>query len=456
MIRALRLRLALGAILFVGLALFLTWKTLDTQFGHYVNDEYVREYSAVIDGLAARIGFEGGQVQLESEPADQRFTIPAGGRYWQISDGANVLLRSRSLWDSDIVMTESNGDELVQQPGPDGAPIMVLSRMLVFDDGEVTRPLKIAVAGAAAEVVQETAAFRTEMARMLGLTAAFLLLASGFQIALGLAPLRRLRSEARAVRSGESKRMSGDGPTEIQPLVREINDLLQERETAIERARTRASDLAHGLKTPLTVLGHLGEKLSGANGGASAGKAILEQVDMVRKRVDRQLALARIAHRPGVSTELEPIVSRLVTAIKPLSNGKTIEWETDIPKGVTVAAEVADVAEAIGNVLDNAQAWTRDRIRVSARNGGEKTVITVHDNGPGIATEKRSIVLDRGGRLDDSRSGSGLGLTISADIMEAAGGRLALDDSPLGGLAVRMECPAGAVRYDDARRTPAQ
>jgi signal transduction histidine kinase len=444
MIRALRFRLALGALLFVGLALFLTWKTLDTQFGRYVNDEYMREYSAVIDGLAARIGFEGGAVQLESEPADQRFMIPAGGRYWQISDGANVLLRSRSLWDSDIVMTESSGNALVQQTGPDGEPIMVLSRMLVFDDGEVTRPLKIAVAGSAAEVVGETMEFRSELARMLGLTAVFLLFASGFQIVLGLAPLRRLRTEARAVRSGESKRMSGEGPTEIQPLVREINDLLQEREAAIERARTRASDLAHGLKTPLTVLGHIGEKLSRRQGGKGEGQAIIEQVDTVRKRVDRQLALARIGHRPGVSTELEPIVSRLVTAIKPLSSGKTIEWETDIPKGTTVAVELSDVAEAIGNVLDNAQAWTKDRVRISARNGGERTIITVHDNGPGIAVDKRGIVLDRGGRLDDSRSGTGLGLTISADIFEMAGGKLALDDSPLGGLAVRMECPAGA------------
>lgn len=443
MIRSLRFRLALGALFFIGLALFLTWRTLDAQFERYVNDEYVREYAAVIDGIASRIQFDGGQVALESEPADQRFMIPAGGRYWQISDGANVLLRSRSLWDFDITVTDGKDGAMQSQPGPDGEPIMVLGRTLTFEDGEVTRPLKIAVAGAASEIVEETAAFRSEMARMLGLTAAFLLLASGFQIVLGLAPLRRLRAEARAVRSGQNKRMSGHGPAEIQPLVGEINALLEERETAIDKARTRASDLAHGLKTPLTVLGHIGEKLSHKRGGKGDGDAILEQVDTVRKRVDRQLALARIAHRPGLSTELEPIVTRLVSAIRPLSNGKVIEWETDVPKGVTVAVEIADVAEAIGNVLDNAQAWTKDRIRIAARNGGEKTIITVHDNGPGIASDKRAIVLDRGGRLDESRSGSGLGLTISADIMEAAGGKLALDDSPLGGLAVRMECPAG-------------
>ncbi len=445
-LRSLRVRLALGAIVFIGFALFMVWKALSAQFENYVHDEYLREYSAIIDGLAARVTFDGGKVALESEPADQRFTIPAGGRYFQISDGKNTLLRSRSLWDSDITMTEGQAEKLELHTGPAGEPIMVLCRTLTFEDGFVTRPLKIAVAGDASEVTAETAAFRSEVAQMLALTAVFLLFAATLQIVLGLSPLDQLRQEARMVRTGERQRMTAAGPTEIQPLVGEINDLLEQRETTISRARTRASDLAHGLKTPLTVLGHIGEKLMRREGGQADAHAILEQIDMVRKRVDRQLALARMAHRPGVSTEVEPIVSRLVNAIRPLSNGKAIEWETDIPAGVTVAVETADIAEAIGNVLDNAQAWTTDRIRITARNGGESTIVTVHDNGPGIAPDKRTVVLDRGGRLDDSKSGSGLGLTISADILEAAGGKLALDDSPLGGLAVRMECPAGGPR----------
>ncbi len=447
MIRSLRFRLVLGALLFIGVALVITWHTLSAQFQRYVDREYIGEYGAVIDSIAAQVEFEGGKVTLRNEPVDQRFSIPAGGRYWQISDGANIVLRSRSLWDYDIAITEGEGDKLLQQPGPDGDPIMVLCRALVFDDGVVSRPLKIAVAGAASEIVNETAAFRNELAQMLGLTALLLLAASTLQIGVGLAPLRQLREEARTVRTGESNRMNAEGPSEVRPLVREINDLLEERENAVGKARAQASDLAHGLKTPLTVLGHIAERLARKSATASDGDAILEQVDTVRKRIDRQLALARLMHRPGVSTELEPIVARLVTAIKPLSKEKAIVWETDVPPGVTVAADVSDVAEAIGNVLDNAQVWTTDRIRISARNGGERTVITVHDNGPGIASDKRALVLDRGGRLDQNRAGTGLGLTISADIFEAAGGRLVLDDSPLGGLAVRMECPAGAAGH---------
>lgn len=436
MIRSLRLRLAIGALIAVGVVLLVVWFSLSRLFTDYVVGRYRAEMATVVDTVAAQVVVRNGELALPREPADPRFSLPAGGRYWQLTPKAGTPIRSRSLWDTVIDTTARSAgryEGFVELEGPDGAPMLVHAQTLALGDGPNAKRFSVQAGFARQELDDALDSFHGRLRLMLLATAAVLAGAAFLQGALGLAPLRRLRERAALVRAGSERDFGSAGPSEVGPVVNEINLLLAERETALERARARASDLAHGLKTPLTVLAQLAESLPDAE-----RRVALQQVDLVRQRADRQLQAARMGVERMATTSVSSMAGKLVSVLRPVTAERGIVWEMTIDPSVSLDIDPADLAECLGNLLDNAAKWARLRIRVSATRTEDKLHIVVGDDGPGIADGDRERVMQRGARVVDGEAGqvpgTGLGLAISADIADAYGATLTLGQSPLGGL----------------------
>jgi signal transduction histidine kinase len=280
----------------------------------------------------------------------------------------------------------------------------------------------------------------------LALVAALACMAAGFvYVRRGLASVVRLQAHLAALHRGGPDRLAGVYPTEIQPLVDDLNVLLDERDRAIRHAVEKAADLAHGLKTPLAVLAHEAERAAAA-GQHDVSRAIQHQVDRMRRQVDYQLARARAAapgRAPTTRTDVSAAIRGLIRALERLHAGRGLVFELDVDPSCTVRGQTMDVEEMVGNLLDNACRWARSRVSVSARpDGGGLALIAIDDDGPGLAPALREAVLGRGVRADESGPGSGLGLAIVRDLASLYDGSIALTPSVLGGLRAELRLPA--------------
>lgn len=444
MTKSLGVRLLAAAFLFIAVALVLVWFALAGLFETYVTEGYKREMQAVSDTLVAGLAFEQGQLKLKRQPVDQRFRIPAGGRYWQVSGANPALIRSRSLWDTELKTTVIAGAKptLDTIKGPTGVDLIVLVQEVTLTDMAPAEPKKITIIAGAdkAELDSALAGFRQEMLKMLALTGIFLGLASALQIFVGLRPLINVRNAVAAVGQGSSARISDSGPIEVRPLINEINTLLDNERAAVERARARASDLAHSLKTPLTALGHIGETLQ-QRGDKVVSKQLSQQVNLIRQRTDRQLALARIGTGRATSIDVREVTDRMLAAIFLIAEKRGILCENKVPPELLLDADTSDFMEAFGNLLDNALAHAKGKIIVTGEAIRRSVCVCVEDDGTGIAEPDRIRALERGQRLDEASTGTGLGLAITADIIRAYGGSISLATSDMGGLAACMEWP---------------
>lgn len=438
MIQSLRLRLLVGAVLAIAFILLLVASGLSRIFSNYVADRYRADMSAIIDQLAAGVEFDGGQARMTDEPGDPLFELPGSGLYWQVVGDNGLMFRSRSLWDVELA-----ADKLLAGPygfrqaqGPDGAPLLVHVHDLILETPDGNRPLTL-LAGFDRKVMDDAISeYHGAMTIMLVLTAAVLLAAAFMQVGIGLAPLSRLQSGLALVRSGRTDQLPDAGPTELRPLVGELNGLLKERETAIERARARASDLAHGLKTPLTVLLQLADNLP-----AREQKMIRQQVDLIRQRADRQLQSARLGVEQMAQTGLASLTGKLVSVLSPVTGARDVTWQIEVDEHLTADMDPADLAEALGNVLDNATRYARTVISVSAERDDGFIRLDVEDDGPGVDEKDLAAIARRGVHLAEDE-GTGLGLAISADVLAAYGGRVTFTRSKLGGLKVSLFLPA--------------
>jgi len=439
-IGSLRLRLLAGAVFFIALGLIATWFSLQQIFSGYVAAQYEREMSTAIDTLAAGLEFGDREPVLNGMPADPRFELPAGGRYWVVAPHGGGALRSRSLWDTEVdrqSLSPSRYRAFSMAESPDGEAMLILARTLTFEDGEDTHPVDFFAGFEAAEMEAALEDFRRELAVMLGLTALMLLLAAILQVLVGLRPLQLLQSDVIKIRSGAASRLRSNVPTEVKPLVAEINEMLDEKAMALERARARAADLAHGLKTPLTAIVQVAEMLP-----PETGEPIIEHVTMIRRRADRQLQRARLGVGQSGGGDLGTIAAKLVNVISAIPVDRRIEWRLDIPDGLATPIDTADLAEALGNILDNARKWAASEVRLTASRRRDQIVIEIADDGAGIAAEERERILERGVHAGDPESETGLGLAIAREIVEAYDGLLALDKASVGGLLVRIVLPA--------------
>lgn len=275
------------------------------------------------------------------------------------------------------------------------------------------------------------------------LAAAFMLV--GFlQVRAGLSSFTRLRSRLASVRQGQERQVTGHYPTEVQPLVDDLNALLAHRDQRISEALAKAGDLAHGLKTPLAVLAQESERARAA-GQIELSSIIGQQVDRMRRQVDYHLAHARAAASgatPGAGSRVAESAEALARTLQRLHAERGLTIERNVAPNHTIRGQREDLDEMLGNLLDNACHWANSQVAVSSVECEDRILITVDDDGPGLAPALRDLVLQRGVRADEAAPGTGLGLAIVRDLAELHGGSIALADSPLGGLQARLLLPA--------------
>lgn len=261
-----------------------------------------------------------------------------------------------------------------------------------------------------------------------------------FYVRRAVAPINRLRDRLLAVHRGTEERVGGDYPSEVRPLVDDLNTLLDERERRVSRAIAKAGDLAHGLKTPLAVLAYESQQVRIA-GQTELAQAIEQQVEIMRRQVEYHLAYAR-AGTPsaGARTPVAASVEGLVRALRRIHSGRELRFEIAAPS-LDFAGRREDLEEMLGNLLDNACKWAKGAVRLSGSELNGRLVILVEDDGPGIEPKLREVVMQRGMRADEAGSGSGLGLSIVRDLAELYGGAVELESSSLGGLRARLVLP---------------
>ena len=278
----------------------------------------------------------------------------------------------------------------------------------------------------------------------MGLLAGASIVGGLFLVRKAVAPFRTLRAGLSLVRDGRSRSIDGEYPSEVQPLVNDLNALLEERERAVARALTTAGDLAHGLKTPLAVLAQEAE-LAAAAGHHELAATLGQLVERMRRQIDYHLARARATAStgaaPGLRCAVLPSVEGLVRTMRRLHAGRDLTIDTEVSPAHQIRGRREDLEEMLGNLLDNACKWARSRVAISSSIHDTKLSISVDDDGPGLDPSMRAQVLQRGVRADQQVGGSGLGLAIVSDLAELYGGSVTLDTSPLGGTRARLRLP---------------
>ena len=439
--RSLRLRLLIGGAAVIGLALIVAGFALTYLFERHVERSLAKQLNADLKQVLSAVELDPeGRPRLRRQPSDPRFADPLSGLYWQLSTDAGALTRSRSLWDAKLPLPRdvlSQGDEHEHRiEGPAGQELLAIERTVRFNQTNAVIHVRVVIAANVSDIIEARRAFSSDLIPALILLGLILATATGVQINLGLRPLARVRSGISAVRSGQASALDRDAPSEVQPLVDEINELLAAQERDLERARGRAADLAHGLKTPLSALAADVRTLKESGQETIAGQ-VEEVAETIRRHVERELARTRIrGTRLGssaVRTELLPLVEKLIALQTRTEAGSRVQFEVAFPPGATLPMEKADLAEVLGNLLENAARYARTQICIEML-GDDR--VAIDDDGPGISEAMRSAVLVRGQRLDQSSGGTGLGLSIVQEVLEAYGRQLKLESSSLGGLRV--------------------
>jgi signal transduction histidine kinase len=426
------------ASLAVGLVVAFFGLTL--LFQRHVERRVAAELSTHLEQIIAglRLGPDG-RVAPVREPVDPRFSQPLSGLYWQIESGGQVT-RSRSLWDGalELPALDPGAPVRLDMIGPSGAPVVLLMREIAASKRFGGKPVIAAVAVGRDEIDEATSAFQRDILPYLGLLALLFIAGSWIQIHLGLRPLKALRSSIASVRQGDTQRIGDAFPMEIRPLTREVDELLADREAQIKRARGHAADFAHGLKTPLQALAGDAGRLK-ERGELEIAAEIQSLIGDMRQQVDHQLARARMAGRANATAELRQSVERLVSVLQRTPGGRFLEWTVDIPADLKARIDADDLTEMLGNLLDNAARYATSEVRIAGRREGGEALLEIEDDGPGIPLEKIPQVLRRGGQLDQTSGGAGLGLAISNDIAIAVGGSLRLEQREQGlKVAVRL------------------
>jgi len=379
------------------------------------------------------------------------FTLPFSGWYWQIKplDGAErPLFVSDSLLDQQLELPSQDGitpdKNLTRRdyaPGPQDQRLRIVEREIRLAGANST-PYSYSVAGDAAEIDGDISSFTTMLIAALGVLAIGLVVATLFQVRFGLLPLRVIRREVAAVRAGEAEKLTGRPPDEIVPLQDELNALIQSNREIVERARTHVGNLAHALKTPLSVITNEAREQKGP-----LADKVVEQAEIMRTQITHHLDRARVAARSnaiGDVTEVKPVLDALKRTLDRIYEERGLALEATCAEDLKFRGEKQDFEEMVGNLLDNACKWAKAKVRVSAERAQDADMLSVlvDDDGPGLTEEDRAKIGKRGQRLDETKPGSGLGLSIVADLAHLYKGRFQLEPSHEGGLRARLELPA--------------
>lgn len=384
------------------------------------------------------------QVTLSEEPRDTRFSQPYGGIYWQIGRKGVTELRSQSLWDQQLAWKAGGPEgEKHHYSGPNGKDLLGEQKSVILATSSGEQVVDIIVALEDSQIRETREEFFYAMAPSFGLLALALIGAVLTFLRFGLQPLDQLRAALAAVHDRRERLIEGDFPSEIQPLVDDVNALLGKRDSQLNSARARAGDLAHGLKTPLAVLDTIARELD-RKGESGIGDAIRTEVTRMDAQVRRTLAQARAglaAARSNGDVDIAASTRQLVATMRRIASHNGIEFALDAPETLVIATDEADYMEICGNILDNARKWAAHHVEVVLRAEDNRVMLVVGDDGPGLPGDEALEDIARGRRLDEAIHGSGFGLAIVKDLVDAYDGDLAFGRSGKGGLEVTVRLP---------------
>jgi len=446
--RSLSLRAALIAAGGSALALVVAGAVFIVQFSNAVERNFDARLETLLLTLITATGLDG---QVDEEAVEGRsggtFSRPLSGWYWQTRDpttGKEIDWSPSLAFDILPVKdfpTAENPSRTFTIEASGGRELRALEQLVTLAPGHT---FALLVAGDTGPMVDDIRAFRNSVIWWLGGMAVLLAVGIALLMRWGLRPLRDVRDDLRKIRDGDIQHLEGEYPSEIEPLVHDLNALIDSNREIVERSRTHVGNLAHALKTPIAVL----QNEAGQSREPLAAK-VGEQIGIMRSQVEHHLNRARIAAQSnvlGAVTAVEPVISALARVMGKVHQERRLAIAVEAPPGLRFRGEKQDFEEMAGNLLDNACKWARSRVRVSARReDGDRRhflVLAFDDDGPGLPPERREEALSRGGRLDETKPGSGLGLSIVAELARIYGGSLALETSDLGGLSARLKLPA--------------
>lgn len=443
--RSVSFRLILLSTVWIVTALAVGGWVLSQYFRTHVERSFDASLMRHIEEVLSYAESVEGQISLTQRPTDPSYQRPLSGWYWEIIADGGVVERSRSLWDQvlELERPPARGETIGYfVSGPRQENLRVVGQTFLVPGYD--KDLSIYFTGPADVIEKASHEFTETLVGSLIVLGLGLMAAVVLQVVLGLRPLKLLRTKLAAVHAGKVDRMSGRFPSEVEPLVNDLNELLDHNAQVIERARTHAGNLAHALKTPLAVLGNEGDRLQG-----QSATTVRDQVQTMNDLVTRHLARARAAGglgAVGARADIGDITSGLKRTLERIHQNKADGTGVSISlvdvQGKSVVGDRQDFEEMLGNLMDNACKWAVSKVRVSGAHDGRHIILWIEDDGPGIAKESYEDVLQRGKRLDEATPGSGLGLSIVLELAELYHGSLSLSPSDMGGLRVRLQLPA--------------
>lgn len=434
----------LTAAAWIMILLFGGGAALDRVLTSSVEQNFDNQLEYVLTAMiaSAEIGPDG-EVRMNRPLGDQRFLEPNSGLYWQITGQGAMPFPSRSLWDRALKVPAAHNDRTVHFRDSSefsGEPLRIAERSIKLPDSEISWTFMVAQSRDSLDAqIQQ---LRSVLITSFLLLALGLIILAALQTFYGLWPLRAVRQAIAQMRSGRESRVTEALPDEVMPMVNELNALLDHNEKQAEESRRHAGNLAHALKTPLTVI------MNSATAQApDLAETVIREATTMRRQVDHHLARARAVGRRGHShsranvwdslESVERAVSRLYSHVR-----------LDMAGDKTLAARVErqDLDEMLGNLIENAAKYGGGSVFVTVEDAGDFVEMLVEDDGNGIPEIERERIFDRGARLDTGKPGTGLGLAIVRDVVEIYGGTVGLEESEdLGGLLVRLRLPKAAV-----------
>ena len=428
------------AALWIAVLLGVGGFTLDRVLTSAITRNFDASLDYVLTALIAssELGPDG-EVLLSREPADQAFLEPYSGVYFQVSAPGQDPLPSRSLWDRQLRVdrTVVQADTTYRDSREFDPEILRIAERDIRLPGSNTM-WRFQVAQNREPLNEQILVLRRTLVRSFGILGLGLIVLAALQAIYGLWPLRRVRRALAQIRSGEKARIEERLPREIAPLTEEVNALLEHNEVQAEEARRHAGNLAHALKTPLTVITNAATAKS-----PDLAAAVVRESRTMRRQVDHHLARARAVGRRASSqarTEVWPALKAVERAVERLYEDVTIDLAGK--KDGVVRVERQDLDELLGNLMENAAKYGNGRVFVTVGGDEECVEIEVEDDGPGIPEAQRTAIFDRGARLDTEKPGTGLGLAIVRDVAQIYGGSIHLEESEdLGGLLARLRLP---------------
>jgi signal transduction histidine kinase len=439
---SLTLRLVATSFVWVASALAVAALLLVLLFRGYIEERFEDSLQGHLEELVAASNVSAeGVFQMNWRPTDPRFNRPHSGWYWEIRQADISTSRSASLWRDSLLVTETEEGaipDLQKLTGPEGEPLLALVQKITYPQSK--SPLLFMVAGPVSDIEQDVHTFSIQVAITLFVLGLGLWLAVWFQVRFGLRPLQELKQTLADIRQGTIERLPQSFPEEVQPVVSELNALLDHNASLLQRARTQAANLAHALKNPLTVIRNESRDME-----IEKNRIIRHQTDTMAASMDRHLSQARIAGTAdviGARAEVGVIIKDLAFSMEQLYRERKIEISQTLPADCWFQGEAEDLEEMLGNLIDNACKWAGSRVDITAECSDDRLIITIEDDGVGIPESLHDEALQRGRRLDEAMPGSGLGLDIVRDIAGLYRGSLELEQSSSGGVRACLVLPS--------------